>query len=149
MDTILIVWIALAVVFAVIEAATAQIVTIWFTVGAVGAIVAKLLNTSVLVQFLVFVALSVLTLVIARPFLVKFTRTKTQPTNLDMCIGQDALVLEEINNTKGTGQAKIRGNVWTARSKNDSIIPKDTIVTVDAIDGVKLIVFQKEQEVNS
>lgn len=144
MNTILIVWIALAVVFALIEAATAQIITIWFAVGAVGAVIAHLLGASLLVQFLVFVLLSVLTLVVARPFLVKFTRTKTQPTNLDMCIGQDALVLEEINNTNGTGQAKVRGAIWTARSQNGSVIPKDTIVIINAIDGVKLIVSEKE-----
>ena len=144
MNTILIVWIALAVVFALIEAATAQIITIWFAVGAVGAVIAHLLGASLLVQFLVFVLLSVLTLVVARPFLVKFTRTKTQPTNLDMCIGQEALVLEEINNTNGTGQAKVRGAIWTARSQNGSVIPKDTIVIINAIDGVKLIVSEKE-----
>ncbi len=144
METILIIWIALAVVFAVVEAATAQIVTIWFAVGAVGAIVAQLLGASLLVQFLVFVLLSVLTLVVARPFLVKFTRTKVQPTNLDMCIGQEALVLEEINNTNGTGQAKVRGSIWTARSQNGSVIEKDKIVIVNAIDGVKLIVSEKE-----
>ena len=144
MNTILIVWIALAVVFALIEAATAQIITIWFAVGAVGAVIAHLLGASLLVQFLVFVLLSVLTLVVARPFLVKFTRTKTQPTNLDMCIGQEALVLEEINNTNVTGQAKVRGAIWTARSQNGSVIPKDTIVIINAIDGVKLIVSEKE-----
>ena len=144
MKTILIIWIALAVVFAIVEAATAQIVTIWFAVGAVGAIVANLLGAKILVQFLVFVALSVLTLVVARPFLVKFTKTKVQPTNLDMCIGQEALVLEEINNTTGTGQAKIRGNIWTARSQSGCVIPKDAVVIVNAIDGVKLIVSEKE-----
>ena len=144
MEKILIFWIALAVAFGIIEAATAQIVTIWFAVGAIGAIVANLLGAKFLVQFLVFVALSVLTLVVARPFLVKFTKTKVQPTNLDMCIGQEALVLEEINNTNGTGQAKIRGNIWTARSKTGNVIPKDTVVIVDSIDGVKLIVTEKE-----
>ncbi len=144
MEKILIFWIALAVAFGIIEAATAQIVTIWFAVGAIGAIVANLLGAKFLVQFLVFVALSVLTLVVARPFLVKFTKTKVQPTNLDMCIGQEALVLEEINNTNGTGQAKIRGNIWTARSKAGNVIPKDTVVIVDSIDGVKLIVTEKE-----
>ena len=144
MNKILIIWIVLAVLFAAIEAATAQIVTIWFAVGAVGAVVAELLGASLLVQFLVFVLLSVLTLVVARPFLVKFTRTKVQPTNLDMCIGKEALVLEEIDNTRGTGQVKIRGSIWTARSQSGSVIPKDALVIINAIEGVKLIVTEKE-----
>ena len=144
MDLPLIVWIVLAVLFAVIEAATAQILTVWFAVGAVGAIIAYALGAPVLVQFLVFVLVSLLTLVVARPYLKNFTRTKTQPTNLDMCVGEDALVIEEINNAQETGQVKIRGAVWTARSKTGSVIPVDTLVTVDAISGVKLIVFEKE-----
>ncbi len=137
---LLILWIVLAVLFAVIEAATAQVVTLWFAVGAVGAIVAYVLNASELVQLSVFVAVSLLTLLVARPYLKRFTKTKVQPTNLDMCIGQTAMVTEEINNTLSTGQVKIRGTVWTARSQDDTVIPADALVTVIAIEGVKLIV---------
>lgn len=137
---LLILWIVLAVLFAVIEAATAQVVTLWFAVGAVGAIVAYVLNASELVQLSVFVAVSLLTLLVARPYLKRFTKTKVQPTNLDMCIGQTAVVTEEINNTLSAGQVKIRGTVWTARSQDDTVIPADALVTVVAIEGVKLIV---------
>ena len=99
MDNLLIMWIALAIVFAVIEALTLQVVTIWFAVGSLGAIIANVVNASPLVQLIVFVALSILTLVIARPYLKKFTKTKVQPTNADACIGKQAIVTEEINNT--------------------------------------------------
>lgn len=141
MDNLLIMWIALTIVFAVIEALTLQVVTIWFAVGSVGAIIANVVHASPLIQLIVFVALSILTLVIARPYLKKFTKTKTQPTNADVCIGKQAVVTEEINNTLATGQAKICGIVWTARSANDGIvIPEGAVVTVKAIEGVKLIV---------
>lgn len=144
MDTLLIVWIVLAIVFAVIEAMTAQIVTIWFAVGTIGAIVANVLNASEFVQLVVFVAVSILTLIIARPYMKRFTKTNVQPTNADMCIGEKAIVTEEINNILSTGQAKIRGNVWTARSVDSSIIEKDSYVIVTAIEGVKLIVKREE-----
>ena len=141
MDNLLIMWIALAIVFAVIEAITFQVVTIWFAVGCVGAIIANVVHASPLVQLIVFVALSILTLVIARPYLKKFTKTKIQPTNADVCIGKQAIVTEEINNALSTGQAKIRGVIWTARSFEDNtVIPEGTTVTVKAIEGVKLIV---------
>ena len=141
MDNLLIMWIALTIVFAVIEALTLQVVTIWFAVGSLGAIIANVVHASPLIQLIVFVALSILTLVIARPYLKKFTKTKTQPTNADVCIGKRAVVTEEINNTLATGQVKIRGIVWTARSADDGIvIPEGTVVTVKAIEGVKLIV---------
>lgn len=141
MDRLLIMWIVLTVVFAVIEALTLQIVTVWFAVGSIGAIVANVVNASPLVQLIVFVALSILTLLIARPYLKKFTKTKIQPTNADACIGKPAVVTEEINNTLGTGQAKIRGVIWTARStEENTIIKAGETVTVTAIEGVKLIV---------
>lgn len=140
MEHLLIMWIVLAIVFAVIEAVTVQIVTIWFAVGAVGAIVAYVLGANEIVQLTVFVAISLLTLILARPYLKKFTKTQVQPTNADMYIGKQALVTEEIDNSKGTGQAKINGSLWTARSADGSVIEKDCLVSVMSIEGVKLIV---------
>lgn len=141
MNSLLIMWIVLTVVFAIIEAVTLQIVTVWFAVGSIGAIIANVVGASQLVQLIVFVALSILTLVIARPYLKKFTKTKIQPTNADICIGKQAIVTEEINNTLGTGQAKIRGVIWTARSTDENTIIKEgSTVIVTAIEGVKLIV---------
>ena len=141
--TLLILWIALAVVFAVAEAATAQIVTLWFVIGAIGALIANALHATALVQGIVFVGVSLLTLVIARPFFKRVLKAERQPTNLDMCIGQTAVVTEGINNTLETGAAKIRGNVWTARSESGEEIPAGASVTVVAIEGVKLIVKTK------
>lgn len=144
MDNLLWVWIALAVVFGVVEAATAQIVTIWFAIGAVGAVIANVSGANLTVQLIVFVAVSILTLIIARPYLKKFTKTEMQRTNADMCIGETAVVIEEINNTQGTGQVKVRGSVWTARSRDNTVIPAGENVHVEKIEGVKLIVSEKE-----
>lgn len=143
-DKLLWVWIALAVVFGVVEAATAQIVTIWFAIGAIGALIANAAGAGVTVQLSVFVAVSILTLIIARPYLKKFTKTEMQRTNADMYIGETAVVLEEIDNTRGTGQVKVKGSVWTARSRNNSVIPAGENVYVEKIEGVKLIVSLKE-----
>ena len=146
MDRLLILWIAAAVVFAVIEAATAQILTLWFCIGSIGAIIAYALGASLTVQIVVFVVVSLLTLVIARPYLRRFTRTKVQPTNLDMCIGQQALVTERISNLDGTGQAKIRGTIWTARSSDGAVIEPGALVKVLSIEGVKLIVAPDDRQ---
>lgn len=145
MDILLIMWIALAVVFAIIEAATAQIVTIWFAIGSVGSIIANVLGANSTGQLIVFVALSVLTLIIARPYLKKFTKTQVQPTNVDMCIGQQAVITEDIDNILGTGRVVIRDITWTARSANGEKIPKDSLVIIESIEGVKLIVRKINQ----
>ena len=140
LDKMLIVWIAAAVIFFVIEVLTSQIVTIWFAVGSIGAIFANVLKAETIWQIVVFAVLSLITLLIARPYMKKFTQTKVQPTNADMCIGSKAVVTEDIDNTKGTGQVKIKGAVWSAKSNDEEVISKDSIVIVKSISGVKLIV---------
>ena len=134
------IWIAAIVALVVIEAATVQLVTIWFAVGAVGGLVACALDAPLWVQILVFVALSAVTLLVTKPLVKRFTNTKKQPTNADRYIGRQAIVTEAIDNVMNKGAATIGGLEWTARSADGSKIEKDTIVTVEAIEGAKLIV---------
>ncbi len=138
--TMLIFWIALLVIFVIVEAVTAQMVTIWFAAGAAAAIVAEVLNAPVYLQWIVFVVVSAITLVATRPLVKKLTKAKIQPTNADRCIGQTAIVVEDINNIEGKGQVQVGGIVWTARSSDGTVFAKDERVTVEKIDGVKLIV---------
>lgn len=133
-------WIIALVVLIVVEAVTAQMVTIWFAAGAVGAIVAERLGAEVWVQWVVFVAVSAVALIATRPLVKKITKAKVQPTNADRCIGMVAVVTEEINNVEGRGQVHVNGVTWTARSLDGSIFKKDERVIVERIDGVKLIV---------
>lgn len=135
------VWLALLVLFIITEVATVQLTTVWF---AGGALIAMLLAAfgvkSIILQVIVFLAVSVILLIATRPLVKKHINKKSQPTNADRNIGQQAVVTEEINNLEGRGAAKINGTEWTARSENGDIIPTGTTVTVTKIDGVKLIV---------
>lgn len=141
--TMLIFWIAMLVILIIVEAVTAQMVTIWFAAGAAAALIAELLGAQVWLQWIVFVAVSAITLVATRPLVKKLTQTRVQPTNADRCIGQTAIVVEDIDNIEGKGQVHVNGVVWTARSSDGSIFRKDERVTVEKIDGVKLIVKAK------
>lgn len=138
--TMLIFWVVLLVVLVVIEAVTAQMVTIWFAAGAAAGIVAELLGAEVWLQWVIFIAVSAIALIVTRPLVRKLTKTKIQPTNADRCIGQTAVVTEDIDNIEGKGQVQVNGTVWTARSSDGSVFKKDERVTVEKIDGVKLIV---------
>ncbi len=138
--TMLIFWIVLLILLIVVEAVTAQMVTIWFAAGAAAAIVAELLNAQVWLQWVVFIAVSAVALVATRPLVRKLTKTRVQPTNADRCIGQIAVVSEDIDNIAGKGQVNLNGTIWTARSSDGSVIGKGEKVTVEKIEGVKLIV---------
>ena len=135
-----VVWAVLIVAFCVLEGVTAQLVSIWFVVGAIAALIAQLLGATLIIQIVVFIAVSIVALLITRPLVRKKLNTKAEKTNADRCIGKEAVVIEDIDNLAPTGQVKADGKVWTARSATGEKIPKETIVTVEKIDGVKLIV---------
>lgn len=138
----LIFWVVLLILLIVVEAVTAQMVTIWFAAGALGAIVAERLGAQMWLQWIVFVAVSVVALVLTRPLAKKLTKTNAQPTNADRCVGKVAVVTETVSNIESKGQVKVDGAVWSARSSDGSVIEKDEKVTVEKIDGVKLIVHK-------
>ncbi|MBQ3538059.1 MAG: NfeD family protein [Clostridia bacterium] len=135
------IWLALLIVLIITEIATVQLTTVWFALGAfVSLILAAFGVDSIIIQVIVFVAVSLISLIATRPLVKKYVNAKTQPTNADRCIGQTAVVTEEINNLLSTGAVKVNGTQWTARSEKGNIIPENETVTVIKIDGVKLIV---------
>ena len=95
---------------------------------------------SLAVQIPVFIVVSAAALIITRPLVKKFINRKIQPTNADMAIGKTAIVTVPVNNEDGTGEVKLNGTVWTARSENGIVIGNGKRVKVLRIEGVKLIV---------
>ena len=143
METTSICWLVVFILLILIELATMGLTTIWFAGGAVAGFVASMLGANVVIQAAAFFAVSILLLFFTRPFAVRYINSNKTKTNVDGLIGQEALVLEEINNIRETGCARLEGKEWTARSMNDTVSPKDTVVTVERIEGVKLIVKAK------
>ncbi len=139
-DFWLIFWIALSVVLVVIEAITPQLVTIWIAAGSLVAMISKILGADVWLQWVVFIAVSVIALFITRPIAKKFAARHIQPTNADRYIGKTAVVTEAIDNVEAKGQVKVDGSVWSARSTDGTVFDVGQTVTIEKIDGVKLIV---------
>ena len=110
------IWIGLIVIFLIVEGLTAGLVTIWFAVGALAALIAAMFHAPL------------------------WLNSRTQPTNADMLIGQECLVTEDIDNLTGRGAVSVGGKVWTARAQTDAPIPAGTAAIVLRIEGVKLIV---------
>ncbi|MDO4847410.1 MAG: NfeD family protein [Clostridiaceae bacterium] len=138
------VWLVLLVVFVVFEAATVQLVSVWFALGALAALIAAICHAPAWLQIVLFILISAVSFAVTRPLVKKFSTSKIQKTNADRCIGDTAIVTEEINNLEAKGQVKVDGNIWTARSENNDIIPAGEKVTVMKIEGVKLIVKKED-----
>lgn len=139
-NMMLTVWIALVVIFSVFEAVTAQLVSIWFVIGSIAALIAYLLGAPLYLQIIVFIAVTILALAITRPLVKKYVYPVKQKTNADRVIGQVGIVTDKIDNLNAEGNVKADGKIWSARSESGEIILPDTKVEVTEISGVKLIV---------
>ena len=140
-----IVWLAVAIVLLVVEIITLGLTTIWFAGGALVACVAAALQADFLVQMILFLVVSVVMLFFTRPVAVRYMNKNRTKTNAESLMGKEAVVLQEINNLKASGQVQLNGIEWMARAENmEDVIEKGAIVYVKKIEGVKLIVTRKE-----
>ena len=139
-STMLAIWLGIVIVTLVIEIITQGLTTIWFSIGAAVAAVSTLWDPPIWVQIVIFCVLSVVIMLLARPFAKRMMQSNITPTNIDRLISEKAVVIKEINNKKGTGQVSVRDLEWLARSEDDSVIEKGETVTILRIEGVKLIV---------
>ena len=141
MDTMLWVWIGVAVVLAIIEGATLNLATIWFVIGSIFALIAAALGLALFWQIAVLLVVSVILLVFTRPVLVEKLQVGKIKTNADSLVGETCYVTEDIDNIKSQGSVKVHSLIWTARSTDDAVtIKKGAKVVIEAIEGVKLIV---------
>ncbi len=142
------VWLILAVILAVVEGVTFALISIWFSVGALAAMIIALNGLPLWMQILVFVAVSGIMLLLTKPLARKAMNKKAEKTNADRVIGQTGKVTQRIDNLRTSGQANVLGQTWTARSADDSVIDEGELIRVLEIRGVKIIVERvlKEEE---
>lgn len=133
-------WLIFTVVAALLEAATVQLVSVWFAAGGLAACITSLFTDNILIQVGVFLAVTVLALALTRPIVKRIKDKNKTSTNSDRYIGQIGVVLEEIDNENAKGLVRVGSSKWTARSVDDTIIPKDSRVKVLSIEGVKIMV---------
>lgn len=133
-------WFVLLVVFLIVEASTVTMVALWFVIGALGAMIVSFFCNWIWLQVAVFLVLSSVMLLLLRPLVRKYIRPRLIRTNVDSVIGTTCRVVAAIDNVEGTGQVKLGGIEWSARSSDGTPIEKDTLVQVDRVEGVKVFV---------
>ena len=135
-------WAAMFVTALIVESQTAEMVAIWFLPGTLVSLILSLLGVPLWIQWIVFVVLSAILLVLAFKFFRRLILKNVgkAKTDTDLLIGKSARVEEEIVNSEMKGAVKIDGKVWSARMANasETAVPGE-FVTVLRIEGVKLI----------
>ena len=133
-------WLVLMIGFLVMESQTVTVVSIWFGVGALAAMIAAFCGAEIWLQAVIFFVVSIALLAALRPVVRKFFNPKITKTNVDSVIGSQGYVTAEIDNLAARGQVKLGAMEWTARSSSGENIPEGTLVQVDKIEGVKAFV---------
>ena len=134
-------WTCAIVLFLVVEAIVPGLISIWFALGAVPALISAAVGGPIWLQVTLFLLCSVVALALTRPLAKKYVNSRVQPTNADMILGKECVVAETVDNLRGTGAVSVAGKVWTARTEQDNErLPEGSVAVVLRIDGVKLIV---------
>ena len=140
-----IVWLALFVVTLVVEASGPALVSVWFSFGAIVALIVSFIpGVPWWTEVIIFVVLSVAALFALRPIIRRYTKRNKFNTNIDGFTGKRGYVIEDIEFLK-PGAVKIGDVSWTAIpvDKDDKILENEVIEVV-AVSGNKLIVKKVE-----
>lgn len=135
------IWLALVILFFIIELISMGLTSIWFAAGALAAGIAAIFNAPIWAQCLIFIVVTAVTLASTRKFAKRFLDNKLEKTNAEGMVGKTSMVIETIDNAKETGKIKIRDIEWSARALNETQeIAEGTKVVIREIRGVKCIV---------
>ncbi len=138
------VWLGVVLVAIGVEIVTEQMVSIWFVPAALVAVILEFCNVKVEWQIMTFFLLTAAGIMFAKLYLVKKFPLPDHKTNIEAIIGEKCVVTERIDNYAGCGQAKVKGQIWSARgTHDDDVFEQGEILTVVAIEGVKLICVRK------
>ena len=139
-----IIWLALIVVFIIMEALTVQLISTWFAVGALAAMIVSLIGGAVWLQVTVFFTVSIVLFASLWPLARKHLKSRLVATNADALVGKRCTVTEEIDPVEG-GRVKVGDVTWSARSEEE--IPVGARVKILKIQGAKVFVEQVKKEV--
>lgn len=137
------IWILVFIIAIVVEISTQELVSVWFSVGAIPAIILAAFGLSFWWQLGTFAVVSAIAFVLSQIFLKKKIKINSSATNADSLVGNEILVVSRVTPTS-IGEGKVRDVVWTIAS--DETIEKDEFAIVKEIKGNKLIVMSKEKK---
>lgn len=140
------IWMALVIIFLIVELVTVGLTTIWLAGGALVAFLLAAVGANFWIQLAAFFVVSFVLIYFTRPIAVKYLNPRRTRTNSEELIGEVVKVIDRIDNRAAEGRALVKGLEWSARAvSDDMIIEKDTLVKVVRIEGVKLIVEPIEE----
>lgn len=138
----MILWSVILIATVIAEVMTLQLVTIWFALGALVALITAGMGFSFLSQTIIFTIVSIILLCVTRPIVKKIQVKNILPTNTEAEIGKLAIVIQDIS--ENTGRVKIGGVNWRARTEDNQIFKTGETVRIKKISGTTAYVTKAE-----
>jgi membrane protein implicated in regulation of membrane protease activity len=135
-DSPALVWIALAIVAAIVEVSIPHFGVIFVSLGAVAAALVAAIGLGFSAQLVVFVVALGVSLVLLRPLFLKQLEAPGVPSRTDTLIGREGVVTESVESRVGTGRVNVGGEDWAARAATS--LPVGTRIRVVRADGLVL-----------
>ena len=140
---LMVIWILIFLIALAIEIATQELVSIWFSLGAIVPLILAAFNISYIWQILVYAIVAAILFILSEKIIKKKIKPHKNATNVDSLIGNEIKVIKEVGPNQN-GEGKIRDIIWTIKS--DDIIKEDEFAIVKEIKGNSLIVVKKEDK---
>ncbi len=149
MDTLQIImisiWVVVLIITLLLEFESPQLVTIWFTVGSIVALILAAFNVHYLIQIGAFVIVSVVLLIATRPLSKRFMAREVIKTNADSLVGRRGEIVKEVSLDQ-RGEVKVNSVIWVCFVTKDIKIKEGSKVIILDIEGNKLLVEPMEGE---
>jgi membrane protein implicated in regulation of membrane protease activity len=134
-------WLILAAILIIGEIFTSGFFLLWFGIAAGASAATAFLGGGLALQWIVFIALSLILWAGSRRFANRLLRNvENDSVGANRFRGLKGIVIEEINNSEASGLVRVEREEWRAESIEDVIIPKGARVEVVDVSGTRLLV---------
>ena len=133
------IWIFVAIAAVIFEVLTARTVSLSVVPAAIVTAILAFFRVAIYWQIITFVLVSAVCLVLLMTVFSRYFKRGDGHTDLELIIGERGIVTERIDNDAGLGQLKVKGLYWAARTVDGNSYEVGDVLTVVAIEGVKLI----------
>lgn len=139
------IWVVVLLITLLLEFESQQLVTIWFSVGSILALILAAFNVHYIWQIASFVVLSTVLVLATRPLSRRFMRREIVATNIDSIIGKQGTIITDVS-LDVRGEVKVEGRIWVAFVTTNIQIEKGIKVVVMDVEGNKLLVEPIDKE---
>ncbi|MFC1898511.1 NfeD family protein [Candidatus Cloacimonadota bacterium] len=140
------IWVGIGIICIIIEIFTPGFLFMSFGVGAIiTGVLVWITNMSLPLQIFIFAVITFVVFLLTRKLSKKLISAESEPTNVDALKGKQGMVVDEIP-VDGRGHVKVGGEEWSAVSGDNKKIKVGKKVTIQKIDGNKLIVVDADKQ---